>query len=219
MANSGPDPVQQIADALSRLRGHGPKPPWGEGRTPNGRGLPPWMDAAHGPFAGHGPHGSQGGGGAHGSGGGAHGYGPHSHGRGRRDVDGDGSVGDGERRDTLPGWQGRMAGMARLRLLDALATASDPLTVSALAEAIGVDQPRASRLVQQGVDHGLVRREADPDDARRTRVALTEAGAAIASRFRDARRGSIEDALASFTVAERAELARLLTKLADFWQG
>ena len=52
-----------------------------------------------------------------------------------------------------------------------------PLSVSELGDAVGVDQPRASRLVQQGVELGLVRREADPDDARRTRIALTDQGA------------------------------------------
>ena len=46
---------------------------------------------------------------------------------------------------------------AVLRMLDALAQASEPLSVSGLADAIGVDQPRASRLVQQGVDRGWVR--------------------------------------------------------------
>lgn len=111
----------------------------------------------------------------------------------------------------------RLGGPARLRLLEALAAASAPLTVSEIGEAIGVDQPRASRLVQQSVEMGLVRREADPDDARRTRVALTEQGSAIVRNFRGERRGAVDTALAPFTDDERRELARLLTKLADGW--
>lgn len=111
----------------------------------------------------------------------------------------------------------RMAGLARLRMLDALASASHPLSVSALGEAIGVDQPRASRLIQQGVELGLVRREADPDDARRTRVALTDEGAGLVRGFRGQRREQLTQALADFTDAERTELARLLTKLAAGW--
>ena len=78
----------------------------------------------------------------------------------------------------MPPWMndpsGRFGGPARMRMLEALAAASAPLSVSDLGAAIGVDQPRASRLVQQGVAHGFVRREADPDDARRTRIALTD---------------------------------------------
>ncbi len=117
----------------------------------------------------------------------------------------------------VAGAHGRFAGPGRLRLLEALAAASAPLTVSELAERIGVDQPRASRVVQQSVDMGLVRREADPDDARRTRVVLTDDGAAILRGFRGDRREAVQSALDSFSPEEQAELARLLTKLADSW--
>jgi len=110
-----------------------------------------------------------------------------------------------------------MGGPARLRLLEALAAASAPLSVTDIGDAIGVDQPRASRLVQQCVDAGLVRREADPDDARRTRVALTDAGRRVVRGFRGERREAVDTALRDFSDAERAELARLLTKLADSW--
>lgn len=71
--------------------------------------------------------------------------------------------------------------------------------------------------MQQSVQFGLVRREADPDDARRTRIVLTEEGSRIVRGFRGDRRDAIADALAGFTDAERAELARLLGKLADAW--
>lgn len=99
----------------------------------------------------------------------------------------------------------------------ATAAASAPLTVSAVGEAIGVDQPRASKLIQQAVELGLVRREADPADARRTRIALTDEGVRIARGFRGQRREHLSQALAGFSAAERAELARLLGKLADAW--
>lgn len=113
---------------------------------------------------------------------------------------------------------GRLGGPARMRMLEALATASTPLSVSALGEAIGVDQPRASRLVQQGVERGFVRREADPDDARRTRIALTDEGRKVARGMKGERREMLAGALAAFTEEESAELARLLNKLADNWQ-
>ncbi len=102
-------------------------------------------------------------------------------------------------------------------MLEALAAASVPLSVSELADAVGVDQPRASRLVQQGVERGFVRREADPEDARRTRIALTDAGIRVASGVRGERRQALSTALEAFTEAERRELARLLGKLADNW--
>ncbi|WP_247628227.1 MarR family winged helix-turn-helix transcriptional regulator [Microbacterium croceum] len=149
--------------------------------------------------------------------GGPHGWpgGPHAHERGHGDPFGHGHPG-------MPPWMadpsGRLGGPARMRMLEALAAASAPLSVSALGEAIGVDQPRASRLVQQGVDRGYVRREADPDDARRTRIALTDEGRKVASGMRGERREMLGRALAAFTPEESAELARLLNKLADNWQ-
>jgi DNA-binding MarR family transcriptional regulator len=183
------DPTDAIAAALARLRGGRPRPPWA--------GPPSSDDApAHDHDHGHG-----------------HGWGPGFGGGGRF-----GGPHERPHRGGAP-WpeHGRFGGPARLRLLDALAAASTPLTVSEAAAAIGVDQPRASRLVQQGVQMGLVRREADPDDARRTRIALTEEGSRILGTFRGERRDAVRSALAGFTDAERAELARLLAKLADAW--
>ena len=152
----------------------------------------PWRGGRPGDHAAHDPRG---------------GHGPHG--------------GDGHGMPPAPPWVGLHGrpggGPARMRLLEALASASGPLSVSEIGAAIGVDQPRASRLVQQGVEHGLLRREADPDDARRTRIVLTEQGRGIARGFRGERREAIATALAGLTESERAELARLLTKFAEGW--
>ena len=138
-----------------------------------------------------------------------HWAGPHGD-RGPRYRHGPGAPG-------MPFWGPRFAGPARLRLLEALSAASQPLSVSEIAEAIGVDQPRASRLVQQAVEMGLARREVDPDDARRTRVVLTGDGAKVVRGFRGDRRDAVARALEGFSEQERADLARLLTRLADAW--
>lgn len=84
------------------------------------------------------------------------------------------------------------------------------MSVTELAEAVGVDQPRASRLVQGAVADGLVAREADPDDARRTRVRLTPAGAAAVRAAGARHRQAIEAALADFSDDEREVFADLL---------
>jgi DNA-binding MarR family transcriptional regulator len=93
-----------------------------------------------------------------------------------------------------------------------------PSSVSDLATAVGVDQPRASRLVQAAVDAGQVRREVDPSDARRSILVITEAGRAALSAVLDHRRSAIEQALAGFSPAERDEFARLLTRFAEAWR-
>ena len=104
-------------------------------------------------------------------------------------------------------------------MLEALSASSDPLSVSAIGEAIGVDQPRASLLVQPGVARGLVMREAVPGDARRPRTALRDQGHRFAKGLRSNRRASLGSALESFSTQEREDLARLLSKLADHWPG
>ncbi|WP_231563143.1 MarR family winged helix-turn-helix transcriptional regulator [Microbacterium mangrovi] len=191
MANTPPefpDDVDRIADALSRMRGG--RPPWARGPRPEGES---------------GPDGSHGGGRGWGGPPWMHGPGPEGPHHGHQPP------------PFAQKMHGRAAGLARFRLLDVLAAASGPLTVGELAESLEVDQPRASRLVQEGVAHGLVERQADPEDARRTRVALTETGRQIVQRFRGFRRDAVATALESFTADERADLARLLAKLAAAW--
>ncbi|WP_395245065.1 MarR family winged helix-turn-helix transcriptional regulator [Agromyces sp. MMS24-K17] len=107
-------------------------------------------------------------------------------------------------------------GHAALRLLAAL-EAHGPKSVSDVAGLIGVDQPRASRLVQAAVEAGFVRREADPSDARRSILIITEAGRTAVSATIGRRRAAIETALAGFTPAERAEFSRLLARFAAAW--
>jgi DNA-binding MarR family transcriptional regulator len=150
---------------------------------------------------------------------GPHGGEPHGHHPHHDEHAANGRHGEHGRGHPGGGRGAHLAGPARLRLLDALDAASTPLSVGEIADVVGVDQPRASRLVQQCVEMGLVRREADPEDARRTRVALTEQGAAFARNVRGERRTAVRTALQGLTDAEQAEFARLLAKFADNWPG
>ena len=115
------------------------------------------------------------------------------------------------------GWKGGrhehpFANMARYRLLSTLDRLGDGASVSELAAAIGVDQPRASRVVADCVDRGLVTRSVDPTDARRSVIALTDDGRAVIDERRRERRAAVEQALDGFTTAERAQLAALLAR-------
>ncbi len=216
VTDSDSDPsVERIAAALARLRG--PFGGWRGGQGPFGGrfgppGFSPHRDghAPHDPRDGRGSHRARGGAGAdRGHGGpfghdGSHGY------DGRHGQRGAPPWAGGDR-----GPLGRIA--ARVRLLDALAAEPTPLSVSEIAERIGVDQPRASRLVQAGVESGHLRREADPGDARRTNVVLTDEGRALVAQTRTAQSSAVEAALADFTDAEREQLAALLAKLAEAW--
>ncbi|WP_348789265.1 MarR family winged helix-turn-helix transcriptional regulator [Leifsonia sp. NPDC080035] len=181
------------------------------------------------------------GGPGHGGPWGGRGMGPHAHGHGDHDgrghdhygadgaadptedarTGGGGPFGDSARPG--PGRRGRdgsLGRFARFRMLEALASAEAEdrhLSVSSLAEAIGVDQPRASRLVQEGVERGLVRRVPDPSDARRALIQLTAAGRSQLGEVQSHRRSAVESALADFTPDEARTFADLFDRFVRAW--
>lgn len=97
-------------------------------------------------------------------------------------------------------------------VLDVIEASGSPVTVSSVAQALGVDQPRASRLVAAAVAAGLVRRAADQADGRRSVLLMTDAGRAAVERAHGTRREVFAEAMTGWTDAERAEFARLLTR-------
>lgn len=179
-------------------------------RRDQSRRRPPWADGEpHG--HGHGHHGGHWGGPFGGSpfvGGG----GPQQSG-----VPFGDSARPGPGRRSRDGSLGRIA---RVRMLEALETAENEgrsLSVSGVAAAIGVDQPRASRLVQEGVERGLVRRVPDPSDARRALIQLTASGRSQLTELRSHRRSAVETALAGFTPAEARTFAELFDRFVRAW--
>ncbi|WP_328403751.1 MarR family winged helix-turn-helix transcriptional regulator [Nocardia sp. NBC_00403] len=104
--------------------------------------------------------------------------------------------------------------VAVFRVLDAVAE-SESATVGTLAPALGVDQPRASRLVAQSVSSGLLERVADQHDGRRGVLRLTPGGASLVAAARDGRRAAMATAMADWTADERTEFARLLGRFVD----
>jgi DNA-binding MarR family transcriptional regulator len=89
--------------------------------------------------------------------------------------------------------------------------------ISEVASAIGVDQPRASRLVNEAAERGFLLRGTDPADARRSVIVLTEAGRTLLESARATRRSAVAVAVAGFTAEEVAQLAALLTRFAAAW--
>jgi len=101
--------------------------------------------------------------------------------------------------------------MARHRMLSELAVRPS-LGVTEIAEAIGVDQPRASRLVQDATDAGLIIRKPDPRDGRRSVVELSTAGREHLARTVRERRESVEAGLSGFSASETEAFANLLER-------
>ena len=197
------DPVAEIESALAQLRlaqrhGRGPR-----GGPPFGGGFPGHLGRGgdHGHGAGHGENPAE-----------QDGPGPHGlhvrpeFGRGR----GHGSMGGPHTRRL-----GDALGAARFRLLERLLEGS--ASISELAEAIGVDQPRASRLVSDAAARGLVERTSDPADARRIVVQLSASGRESLASMKDSRRSAVTSALDGFTDAETATFAALLSRFVASW--
>lgn len=97
-------------------------------------------------------------------------------------------------------------------VVDAIEHNPAAATVSSVGAALGVDQPRASRLVARAVDEGLVARAADQLDGRRVRLTLTRRGAEHAARVHSFRQSMFAEAMADWTPRQITTFARLLTR-------
>ena len=99
------------------------------------------------------------------------------------------------------------------QVIDAIeAAGATPIGVNGVAEALGVDQPRASKLVAAAVTAGLIRREADQQDGRRTNLVLTDAGVERLERVHAFRRRRFAAAMDDWPEADKETFAALLTR-------
>ena len=101
-------------------------------------------------------------------------------------------------------------GLADLRMADGVVfqhLVPGPRTIGALAERLGVSQQAASKAVADLERRGYVRREADPEDGRARRVALTERGEQAIEAGRR-HRAALEAELAERLGPRRVEAAR-----------
>lgn len=84
-----------------------------------------------------------------------------------------------------------------------------------LAELLAVDLSTVSRQIRQLEESGLVRRGTDPEDGRAMALSLTDRGREVLGEFRMARRRRIAELVDGWSPRDRADLARLLTRLAE----
>jgi DNA-binding MarR family transcriptional regulator len=106
--------------------------------------------------------------------------------------------------------------LSQAMAVDAVDEASEDspggVTVGTVAERLGVDPSRASRLVAGAVRSGYLARVASQDDGRRILLQLTEAGRALAETMHAHRQGEFASAMRDWPERERREFARLLTR-------
>ncbi len=99
-------------------------------------------------------------------------------------------------------------------VVEALAAAGEP-TIGAVAHQLGLDRSVASRMVADAVAEGYLDRGADPADARRTVLALTDEGRALLASARAWQGDAFVALTADWPPADRDQFARYLARLAD----
>lgn len=85
-------------------------------------------------------------------------------------------------------------------------------TVGALAQEMGIDPSRASRLAGQLTTKGYLRREVAQSDARKAILVPTETAHALMVAFRDHKWDRYEEAFADWSDADLVTFARLLER-------
>lgn len=101
-------------------------------------------------------------------------------------------------------------------LLELEAAEGSKLRIQQLGERVVLSRSRVSRIVDELVAEGLVRREADPDDRRASFAALTPAGRRAFRRARPVYLAAIDEHFAArLTRAEQRSIAAALTRVQD----
>jgi DNA-binding MarR family transcriptional regulator len=88
----------------------------------------------------------------------------------------------------------------------------DP-TMSALAGFLKVTAPTATTLVNSFVKDGIMERQTDSEDRRRVRLILTKEGKQMLKRTRIDREKAFERIVAPLPASDRANLARILSRI------
>jgi DNA-binding MarR family transcriptional regulator len=114
---------------------------------------------------------------------------------------------------SMPVWFEIELTMPQLKTLFTLANHS-PASVGQVAEALNVQLPTASHLVERLVQGGFAERAEDPNDRRRTLVRLTGQGETLVARLRQGNRGQMQAWLSQMTAEDLAALSQGLAALA-----
>ncbi|WP_307817851.1 MarR family winged helix-turn-helix transcriptional regulator [Nocardia acididurans] len=104
-------------------------------------------------------------------------------------------------------------------VLDVVEARDGEVTVTDIAGALDVDQPRASRLVSRAVAEGLLERRADQTDARRVLLHLTTSARTALAQAHAIRQAVFARTTAAWSEADRREFARLLTRFVADYQA
>jgi DNA-binding MarR family transcriptional regulator len=86
------------------------------------------------------------------------------------------------------------------------------VSVGLVAERLGLDASRASRLIAGAVSAGLVRRRASEEDGRRSHLTLTDLGQRVLEVEQDVRRQHVAARLDGWSAGDRRAFAELMAR-------
>ena len=92
---------------------------------------------------------------------------------------------------------------------------SEPVRLSDLAAALGVDNSTLTPQTQRLEREGLIAREPDPTDGRAALLRLTRSGRDLLARLHGTRRAMFAELLAGWSERDRAKAAKVLSRLAE----
>jgi DNA-binding MarR family transcriptional regulator len=92
------------------------------------------------------------------------------------------------------------------------------VTVGTVAQRLGIDPSRASRLIADVVELGYIRRVASQQDSRRIVLEPTEKGIAFGDRFRQRKAELLSKGLEGWTEQELVTFARLVERFSTWWK-
>lgn len=104
--------------------------------------------------------------------------------------------------------------LPQLHLLDAIENVPDA-RCGALAEAVGIAAPTASRMIDGLERQGIVERRASPDDRRAIDISITEHGRDLHERKKALVASKRAELFGSLSPAERESAEHLLRRLAE----
>jgi DNA-binding MarR family transcriptional regulator len=96
------------------------------------------------------------------------------------------------------------------------ADATREVTVGTVAERMGIDPSRASRLVAEVVEAGYIRRIASQQDSRRIVLEPTDKGVAFGEEFRARKTAMMTTGMGGWTEAELTNFATLLERFSQW---
>ena len=113
----------------------------------------------------------------------------------------------------------RAVELSRILVAETVAAESEQpgqgVTVGAVADRLAIDPSTASRLVGEAIQAGYLTRSPSPEDARRSLLALTEAGHELVIHARRYQRAVFEQVTAEWPDQDRQTFARLLVLFTD----